>query len=80
MGTPEIVLLTLCGIATVIMLVYMMSTSGSNDTCYNCEAQLPFGQASNYVIKQKDGTYQNICKSCNKRLNNMQSRRKGKYW
>ena len=80
MDSAQLVLLGLCGIVVVVLLIWLLSTSGSNDTCYNCGVKLPFGQTTNHVVKLKDGSYQNVCNSCDKRLYNQQKKTKGKYW
>ncbi|XAG63374.1 hypothetical protein MRN18_16380 [bacterium 19MO04SH03] len=79
MSEANLILLGICAITTIVLLIWFISTSGSNTRCYNCDAKLPFGQTKNHVVKLKDGGYQNICSRCDKRLYNRQKKRKDKH-
>ncbi len=80
MSESNLIVLGICAIATIALMIWFLSTSGSNTHCYNCNIKLPFGQTKNHVVRLKDGSFQNVCNACDKRLHNQQRRRKGKYW
>lgn len=66
------------GIVTIIWFIYYNIQGGSNLECYNCDRKLKFGEHKDFSIEDENGTRQNICSVCAKRLRNKTY--KGKYW